>query len=391
MELRRKTFAVKISQDAIENMAIPDKIKGVFKLLGNEQYLGVKGGYSKILFSEILKQKRKSREIFRNRALGSDGVSVDLDIVINYIGPLKNALAKLAERVDNLTEELKGIGIHLNGADVEPQKGNVAKKEFLTNFLSSRDLTMNEIIAVPIATGDWKLCFTDICYRDIVNGAGILAPNGKGILRWDYGRLVPTPNGIIRLIRFLTEGKVKSIYLPQWWIERNNQEAKRIGKEKLGTYGLVLCQRYIDKPLLQTKMMHILRKLGLTDIANFSDYKREQEAFFQLWHKNGKFQFDSQRTFKEVQEHLKDKQKKGKTGLEQRKSQQEHCMHKNVKVIKCNYCGKHCTIKVCEDCKLMNAFMGSKSINPVKLINLLCNRNLISGTVYWDKQGFVWA
>lgn len=390
MELRRKTFVVKINQDAIEKMVIPDKIKGVFKLLGEEQYFGVKGGYSKILFGELLRQKRAGKEIFNNRALGGDGVSVDLDIVINYIGSLKNALPKLVERVDDLTEKLQEIGIHLNGADVEPREGNVADKKFLRNFLSSRDLTMNEIIAVPIATGDWKLCFTDLCYRDTVNGAGILSPNGKGTLRWDYGRLVPTPSGITRLIRFLTEGKVKSIYLPQWWIERNNQEAERIGKEKLGTYGLILCQRYLNKPSLQTKLMRTLRKLELTDIPNFQDYLREQETFFQLWNKNGTFQFNEKRTFKEVQEHLKDKQKKGKTGLEQRQSQQEHCMHQNIKVIKCNYCGKHCTIKVCEDCKLMNAFMG-KSIKPVKLLNLLCNRNLINGTVYWDKQGFVWA
>lgn len=389
MELRRKTFAVKISQDAIEKMAIPDEIKGVFKLLGKERYLGIKGGYPKLLFGELLRRKRERNKTLINRALGNNnGTKVDLDIVINYIGSRKNALPKLVERVDNLTEKLQEIEVRLNGADVEPREGNVADKKFLTNFLSNRDLTINEIIAVPMATGDWKLYFTDLCYRDTLNGAGILAPNGQGTLRWDYGRLVSTPSGIIRLIRFLTEGKVKSIYLPQWWIERNNQEAERIGKEKLGTYGLILCQRYLDKPFLQKKLMRILNELRLTDIANFSDYNREQETFFQLWHKNSTFQFNNQRTFKEVQEHLKDKRKKEKTGLEQRQSQKKHCMHQNIEIIKCNYCGKHCTIKVCKDCKSENIFMG-QSIESVRPLNLLCNRNLVNGTVYWDKEGFV--
>jgi len=390
MELRRKTFVVKISQDAIEKMAIPDKTKGVFKLLGKEQYLGIKGGYAKVPFGELLKRKEERQKTLVNRALGSNGASVDLDIVINYIGSRENALPKLVERVDILTKKLQEIGVYLNGADVEPREGNVVDKKFLTNFLSSRDITINEIIAVPTTTGDWKLCFTDLCYRDTLNGAGIIAPNGKGTLRWDYGRLVPTPNGIVRLVRFLTEKKVNSIYLPQWHIERNNQEAERMGKEKLGAYGLILCQRYLNTPIFQQKLMRILNILDLTDILNFQDYIREQETFFQLWHENSRFQFNNQRTFEEVQKHLNDKSKREKTDLEQKRTQQKHCLHQNIETIECNYCGKHCTIKVCKDCKLVNVFMG-KSIKPAKLLNLLCNRNSVNGTVYWDKQGFVWA
>ena len=373
-QLRRKVY-----EHEIKVYEMPVEIQEVMKLLDNESYLAVKGGYAKMVLGEILKQQGKNPEAVAH----PKGTYLDLDIVLTFVGTKRKNLDVLDERVAALTEKLSGIDIELNPADVETIKGNLDNQKTIVRFLESRDLTINEVIAVPKKNGSWTLYYTDKCYRDTLNGSGIIGANGSSVARIDAGRWIAGPYGITRLLRFLIEGKVNKIYLPQWWIDLNNKEAKKMNRENLGSYGMILCRRYEDNPHLQKKMMFYLNKLGITDIKNFKKYMEEQELFFQL-HTNEKFSFSDDRPFIDIQKHLEKKDAERMQSYQERKKVRESCVHK-TKTFVCEHCAKKCIIKKCAYCTMFEVTHQNEIIPPN---NLLCNHNFRTASVHWDKNGF---
>ncbi len=385
MSLRRKIFLI----SSIQGEDIPEKIRGALHLLSDEEYLGVKGGFAKVVLNELLIKKRK---IKHNLALKNRANEMDLDLVITFAGTKKKNLDRLTERYESLSEKLISLGICLKPQDVETFRGNLSSDEkTLGSFLESRDLTINEVILIPRADKEWVLAYTDKCYRDTINEVGILSANGKGTMRYDYGRMVAGPYGICRLIKFLIEEKVRSIYLPRWWIDRNNAEARRLNKENLGVYGMILTERYREEPKLQYALMSILYRSELTDLKDFGIFRKEQEVFFKLQRNNEEFSFNHSRTFTQIQEHLIEKEEVRKISQSERKKAREKCKHKTMEKLKWSYRNQKYTreymIEKCTACSKVSVIPYGLQ-EPVWLNRLPYNIDLKRANVYHDPSGF---
>lgn len=379
MSLRRKMFIV-----PFKKTDVPEKIRDTLCLLADEEYLGIKGGFAKIILNELLIKKTK---IKHNMALNNRANEIDLDLVITFAGARKKNLNKLTERYESLSEKLISSGACLKPEDVETFRGNLSSDEkALGSFLESRDITINEVVLIPRTDNEWVLAYTSQCYRDTINATAIVGANGKGTVRYDYGRVVAGPYGICRLIRFLAEGKVRSIYLPKWWIERNNVEARRLNKENLGTYGLILTERYMNKRNLQFKLMEILNSLGLTDLVDFGTYKREQEVFFKLQRNNEEFSFNHSRTFREIQQHRIEKEEFRKISQSERKKARENCKH-TMEKLKWSYRNQEYRIEKCTACNKVSIIPYGFQ-EPIWLNRLPYNVDFKRANIYHDPEGF---
>lgn len=372
--LERKVYTVEL-----KTSELPEDKKAVYALLENERFLGIKGGFAKAVLQSILERQGK----IPKKETGSK-TETDLDLVLTFAGGRRKNIDLLDKRISGLIEKLRDK-VALNPADIETIKGNLNDPETVQKFLESRDLTINEVVLVPCGDNKWKLHYTDKCYRDTMNRIGVLSTNGTGTMRIEAGRMIASPYGITRLLRFLIEEKVEGIYLPKWWIVANNTEAKRLKKENLGVYGLVLCQRYqqLGRPDLKKRMMRLLKALGFTDLESFELYAQEQKTFFQLW-TGEKFEFDPNRSFREIQEHLLEKEEAGKNSHKEQKTARESCTHR-YKLLWCNDCDKQCTIAKCTKC---SRFEITQNNFPVLPNDLLCNRNLMKANISHDRDGF---
>ena len=363
-QLRRKVF-----MQEIDVSKMSEDVREILEFLGNEMYLGIKGGYAKKVLREFLGQTSKK--------IHYPEMEMDLDIILTFAGTLAKNIDMLDSRVVALKQKLSGT-IILSPADVEPVKGNLGDEKTLKKILESRDLTINEVVLVP-DNGKWFLYYTDKCYRDTLQGVGILAANGKRTTRVDCGRTVAAPAGIARLLRFLIEGKVKKIYLPRWWIDFETG---------LGSYGLVLCRRYRGNPFFERRMMAYLKKLGLTnlDTKDFEQYMRVEEIAH--YDRTGEeFLYNDNRSFKEIHKASVKGRKQGEAGRQGRKEERDNCLHKATKVFTCEHCHENCTIERCADCTAFEITRRgtTRVINPV---DLQCNLNFRRATVDWDKSGF---
>lgn len=382
MSLGRKMFII-----PIKIFDVPEQIKSVLYSLSDEEYIAVKGGLAKAVLAQSLISKGKIR---RNLALDNTSGKLDLDLVVTFVGTRQKNIDELNEKVTELTEKLKTV-IQLKPEDVETFRGNLETDEkTLMRFLETRDMTFNEVVLIP-RRDKWVLAYTDKCYRDTINAAAILSANGKGTMRYDYGRMVAGPYGICRMIRFLVEGKVGSIYLPKWWIERNNQEARRLNKENLGVYGMILTERYREEPKLQYTLMSILYRSELTDLKDFGIFRKEQEVFFKLQRNNEEFSFNHSRTFTQIQEHLIEKEEMRKISQSERKKAREKCKHKTMEKLKWSYRNRKYTqeyrIEKCTACSKVSVIPYGLQ-EPVWLNRLPYNIDLKRANVYHDPSGF---
>ena len=92
----------------------------------------------------------------------------------------------------------------------------------------------------------------------------MLTSGGKKLIRYDYGRMLPTNYGFFRLFRLWVEGKVEKIYLPEWWISTHFQEAERLEKERFGNYALVIAHQYKNATSqIQKRWGLVLNELGI--------------------------------------------------------------------------------------------------------------------------------
>ena len=353
-------------------------LTAVFRATAEENYFGIKGGYAKAVLRCILRQQGKY--------VGDEqSGKMDLDIVLTFTGSRAKNIEMLSKRVTAISEMFSEINTLVCPEDVEVIKGNLNNPKVIQNFMECRDMTLNEVILVPQGDNIWKLYWTDKCQRDTIQKVGILSANGKGTVRIDSGRMIAAPAGITRLLRFLIERKVERIYLPDWWIRLNNREAKRLKKENLGVYGLILGQRYLNSSELQKRMMIILNKLGITDIKSFEQYMTEQRTFFKLWTGND-FELNPNRSFEEIQKHLSEKNENGENARKEYRDAREDCDHEVITTT-CTHCSKNCIIKKCKKCTTFEVFYRDSS-EPLLPRSLLCNYNFREAKFYWDKEGF---
>ncbi|MGQ9507714.1 MAG: hypothetical protein ACUVTB_07685 [Candidatus Bathycorpusculaceae bacterium] len=373
LTLRRRIYTL----DCSFLKEFPGKIGKVIEILAKEN-VGIMGGFAKILLGEILKSQGR---IMENLALGYKS-EVDLDLVTPFLGPKRENIDKISKRIKELQKKLLGIGVDVDEEDVKLFEGNFEDRESLRKFLESFDLTMNELVFIP---SQLTLFLTNKCFRDTISGVGILSANHPGTLRRDCGRIIASPRGMARLIRFLVEEKVKSIYLPHWWVESNKEEAERLGKGVLGTYGLLLAERYKDNEILQTKFMKILNDLSITNLKKFETFKKEQLLLFEA-ERGEKFEI-KKRTFKEVQEEMLEKEELKEIQKKEEKEKREECSHREKKVFTCHYCHWECKIEKCLNCD-RSQITPKGWLKPAPLDAIFCNRNLIKANVYWDKNGF---
>ncbi|MCP6717930.1 MAG: hypothetical protein KJI70_00065 [Patescibacteria group bacterium] len=383
LPLKRKISRIEI--DKKESLSLfPKKIIKVLEVLSQEKNMIIKGGFAKAILGQILKNEGK---IKKNMALENEKDELpDIDLILTFTGTKNKSLPALTQKTKQLTEKLKTIEFELNNRDIELIKGTPENERMIRRILESRDITINEIVLVPKEKGGyWVLYHTDKALRDTISAVGVITLNSPNNRYFDYGRIRASFYGLTRLIRFLTEGKVKYIYLPSWWIERTKKKAKEENKLNLGLYGTILAQKYKNSLKLQKRFMTILNDLGLTSIKNFKDYEKEQSQWFES--KIGKkFEVDKTTAFEEVQKQYAEKKERYMGVKQRRKQLQTSCSH-FIESFKCIYCPENCKIKYCSKCKKLEV-TPKKSEKPVGLYQLPCNKSFVNSDFYWKKDAF---
>ncbi|XOB40967.1 MAG: hypothetical protein ACKKMW_02775 [Candidatus Nealsonbacteria bacterium] len=379
--LNRKISKIEINEKEMARL-MPENIAKVFGILAQTKNILIKGGLARAVLSQILKNEEK---IEKNRALDNAWEKPsDIDLILSFIGTKRKNLPLLNRKIIGLIEKLKKTGFELNNRDIELIKGSFKNEKIIRKILETRDITINEVALVP-EERSWLLYYTDKAHRDLINSVAMLTINNPSTIRYDYGRLVASPYGIIRLTRFLIEDKVKNIYLPNWWIERNNQEAKKTGRPKLGSYGLLLAERYVNASKLQSKLIKILNLFKLTDSKDFNQYKKEQKQSFKKY-SGQEFQLRPETSFEELQKALTKKSERHTDRRRERKELRTVCSH-FIESFICTRCHKECKIKYCIKCNKIE-IIPKKEKKAAHLYYLFCNETFIKADRYWDKQGF---
>ncbi len=377
----RKIFKAEI---AINDL--PDFASKALKVLAGERNLVIKGGCAKAVFEHFL---MKHGETPRTKALKALMDSeTDLDLIFVFVESAEKEA--MEERFASLRAKLAKENIKLKGNDIElvRNKKNLSEEFLAEKIFHTRDFTINEILLFPsLESGKCVLYCTDMCYRDTLNGIGVLTGNTSGTVWYSYGRLVPTNYGLYRMLRILIDEKVKKIYLPQWWVDINLAEAERLGHTNMGAYGLLLGKRYSDKPKRQETMMKYLNALGIEkEISDFSEYLRERERDFES-RSNYSFELKEKTSFQEAMEAYQAKEEKKTSSRQSRKQERESCDH-YLEEMNCAYCKAGCKIKYCIKCKFTQATPKDREKAVDSFRYLLCNYNWQSAGVYWDKAGF---
>jgi len=381
--LKRKISRIEIDKKEALTL-FPKKIIKVLEVLSQEKNMIVKGGFAKAILGQILKNEGK---IKKNRALENEKDELpDIDLILTFTGTKNKSLPALTQKAEQLAEKLKAIGFELSNRDIELIKGSPNNEGMIKRILESRDVTINEMVLIPQEKGGyWLLYHTDKALRDTISAVGVITINSANVRHYDYGRIRASYYGMTRLIRFLTEGKVKYIYLPKWWIERTKEKAKEENRLNLGLYGTILAQRYKDSSKLQKRFMTILNDLGLTSIKDFKDYEKEQSQWFES--KIGKkFEANETIAFEELQKQHAEKKERHMGVKQRRKQLQVSCSH-FIESLECTYCPENCKIKHCSKCNKLEV-TPKKSEKPVGLYQLPCNRSFINSDFYWGKDAF---
>jgi len=379
--LKRKISRIEIDEKEMMKL-LPKKIIKVLEVLAPTKNIIIKGGFARAVLGQILKNEKK---IEKNRAIENAWEKpLDIDLIFTFTGTKRKNLPHLNNKVIELKEIIKKTGFELSGRDIELIKGGLDNEKMIRRILETREMTINEVILMP-EEKQWFLYHTDKAHRDLINSVAILTVNNPSTVRYDYGRLMASPYGITRLIRFFIEEKVETTYLPRWWIERNNKEAEKRGRSKLGSYSLILAERYIEFPKLQSKLMKILNEFELTNANDFNEYKKEQEISFKKY-SGEEFRLTKGTSFEQLQTALSRKQEQQTNRRRERRDLRATCSH-FIKSFTCARCDQECAIKYCIKCNKME-ITPKKEKNPFHLYELFCNKTFITADRYWDEQGF---
>lgn len=354
---------------------LPEAVQDSLSALVTESNLAVKGGVARLVLLQHLIGQRKEINPFR---LQTEQKVKDLDMIIFHRNSLPKERSNLAQRVVELKNSLAGIPIPVQNRDFEVMKGNPKN---IKKILNSRDLTINQVALVPDITKEtWHLSYTKNCWRDILRGIGMLTPNGVKLIRYDWGRMLPSNYGFLRLLRFWVEGKVEQIYLPDWWLSTHFKEIDRLHQEGkvplgfyLGRYSLILVNQYANADWqIKERWMRVLTALSFTDLYDFNKFAQEQNILLQI--RDQTFNFEEERPFGQIMDNIiQEKRQREKAGQE-RKVKRQQCNHQFETLI-CDGCQHGCRIQRCECWQI---------INPVAPRDLPCN--WIFKTSNWSKD-----
>lgn len=335
------------------------------------------GGIAKAMLGWILEQEQKVKVSTALKIFLESRTDVDLIMFANDIRNINLTEQKFKEWREKLA---------VNKIQLKPDDVAVIPERTALEVLKDNDLTINEVFAIPSGIGTFTVYYTDICERDTISEVAILTSSGRMTTRMHNGERIPSHLGFFRLISAYLKGRVKAMYIPEHWINLNNAEAIRLKIENFGVYGLLLAERVGEDTKKQREMMRLLNDLNFTDIKDFAIFKQEQELLF-LHRTNGeKFMFDKNRTFRQIQEHLFQKEVEGKKAKATRDGARSTCTHQ-TEVLTCNDCRNRCKIVRCTKCTLVQVTpLRSKVF--VDLNTLECNRNMFNSNVYWDERGF---
>ncbi|HDJ30415.1 MAG TPA: hypothetical protein ENF31_00395 [bacterium] len=350
---------MKIYRAEIDLKVLPNTGREILEKLKTERNLAVKGGLSRLAL--LHNMERVGKAVDRER-MGIEDRIKDIDVVVFHSQSLSKSREYLLEKEKELKGALSDIvldnGIRFDGRDIEPVRGSL-KTEYraktLTKVLRTRDLTFNEVVLIP-EDSRWIAYYSPRCWRDLIEGVGMLTSGGWKTVRYDSGRMLPTNYGFFRLLRFWVEGKVKKIWLPSWMVKIHLKEMNRLQKEgvlpegaNLGRYSRIIANQYKSaEPELKRRWMIVLNYLGFTDLLSFDTFMKEQELLDILKHQE-EFSFEDDIPLSEIIEKTLIERKKKQKDREMRKARMMNCRHKFVD-IECDGCGQHCKIRKCSLC-----------------------------------------
>lgn len=316
---------------------LPEVVQNTLGTLQTENVI-VKGGIARLALLEYLVQQGKYIQPWR---LEREREPRDIDLMLPHFNTLPRDWTDLSNSANSIKEKLSA-NIQLR-VDFEPFK---ASPNAIERILSTRDLTINEVV-LSFNNGVWKIFYTQNCWRDIIVGIGMLTSGGKKLIRYDYGRMLPTNYGFFRLFRLWVEGKVERIYLPPWWLSTHFQEVERLGKERFGNYALVIAHQYKNATLqIKERWSLVLNKLGFTDLSYLPTLQQEQEFLYDIKN-NQSFAFEEERPFSQVIEQMIKEEQERQEAKQQRNAQMRQCRH-TFKTFECHECAYDCKIQRCD-------------------------------------------
>jgi len=331
-------YQIKIEETVLGKLPEVKNILGI--LQQTEPHVIIKGGMARLTLLKYLEQQGKIIQPWR---LQREEKLRDIDLILPHTNTLPKDRTDLVNSAAIIKEELSA-GTQLT-VDFEPFK---ASPSCLERILSTRDLTINEVILYLNNSGGWELSYTSRCWRDIIQGVGMLTSGGKKLIRYDYGRMLPTNYGFFRLFRLWVEGKVEKIYLPEWWISTHFQEAERLEKERFGNYALVIAHQYKNATSqIQKRWGLVLNELGFTDLPYLSTFQQEQELLYDIKN-NQPFAFEEERPFGQIIDQMVKEEQQRQSARQKRNEQMRKCQHNTLKTFECSGCKHSCKIQRCE-------------------------------------------
>lgn len=372
---QRKIVSAQLAKEVIANF--PPFVEYALDSLAPENDIIVKGGLARLCCIEALS--------FANDGFGDEkrqaierGIN-DVDIILLHKGSLPKSKDFLIEKFLRIRQNLDAQGIELKSEDAEPVKGELDDYTFRKVLLDA-DMTINESIVVR-AGGKWALWTTKECVRDLVKGVGFL--NAKPAhFRYEKGRFMPSNLGWMRLIKFLAEGKINSIYMPRWWRDahlasmRQKMEAGTLPwGAALGLYSLSLMEKKAGgNPELQKKIMKILKALDFAEIDDPAEYIKKQKESFAA--QNQLFEL-KKFTFNEIIDRAIEKKNQVFDKRHDRNVLKSACDHFWEQYI-CDGCAKHCALQLCAQCP------------AVETTDLPCN-DIIARAAWPEDEKSLWS
>jgi len=246
---------------------LPEFVRTALDALKDQPDIVIKGGLARLCLIEVLNAKKLWHDEERRQI---ERKCKDLDLVFLYRHSVGKDKDYLLQRFDKMEQYLAGFGILLKGEDVRPIKGGVDELTIKKIVSTTADLTINECLLAPL-NGGWTIFYTPQCERDLIQGIGFLCPQ-DGHIRYSWGRILPSPLGWVRMIKFLCQGKIRQIYIPPWWVNDHLKESERMSNEVydssgliLGLYGLSLMEKYgKDNYQFQQRAAKVLNALGFS-------------------------------------------------------------------------------------------------------------------------------
>jgi len=374
IKAQRKFIRIELAKEIVAGF--PPFVEYALGSLASEENIVIKGGLARLCCLEALSFANDgfTDKVRQNIERGIN----DVDIILLHKGSLPKSRNFLAESFARIRENLDARGIELKSEDAEPVKGEFTDQTF-HRILRDADLTINESVLAR-ADGKWILWTTKECVRDLVQGVGFL--NAKpGHFRYEKGRFIPSNLGWMRLVKFLAEGKISTIYMPRWWLKAHfaSMAAKMEAGDlpwgaSLGLYSLSLMEKKAGgKSILQKRIMKILNALHFTDIAEPAEYIARQKEGFAA--KGQLFEL-KKFAFEEIIDRAIEKKNQVFDRRHNRNVVKNSCDHFWEQYI-CDGCAKHCALKLCAQCP------------AVETTDLPCN-DIIARAAWPEDQKSLW-